>query len=77
MCLNVVLGQLGKFHERAKKADFQRLGAVDGNDDSFRTAFLEEYMMTALGAGKLPSPTLNGTSKVLPGNLLQMANSKI
>lgn len=50
---------------------------MDRNDNAFPAAGLRENMMTAFDADENPSTPLQDPDKFLPGDLFQIASSRI
>ncbi len=58
-----------------QQAKFQRLIAVNRDDDAFPLTFFGENMMTAVDALEPPSVILKDADKILAGNLFHTVSS--
>ena len=59
-----------------KQSDFQRVVAMNRNDDALLTAFFYKNVMAAIDAFENPTPLLDDADELLAGNLFQTVISR-
>jgi len=61
--------ETGDFHLVSEESEFERLIAMDGDDDAFAMGWFGEDMVAAVDAGEMPTAVLEKPHEIFTGNL--------
>jgi hypothetical protein len=70
LCLKILVGEIGQFHQMGKQPAFERLVRVHTNGQAHDTAGFPVDVMAAVDAKPLLSVPLNDLCELLAGKLL-------